>query len=359
MPQKLYKPSIEVIILTYNRAELFEQTLRSVCNQTYKDLTIKILNNGSTDNTEEVFNKIKSEYPNHKFGYLKLEENHLDDYYLQKRNEFITADYVIIFHDDDLMHPRYIEYLMKVIKKHPDVVLLGGKTNISYHPENIPWCKPQGKYVIGDVRDMAKWYYRGDTFSFPAICYKSKILKTTQWQGELYGNRGDFPFLMDVAEHGKVCELQDRFLHYRVHKGQDDHKLPTMQQRINLISKIADKLLSGDKECKDIFYGRIYNLCTQQGFINYDIAHKYHWTSPKTEKKFKKAHRYKKNLIKILFYKFMIFFMRRLKNRKKELKYARKYHKYSAKYKKYLELKTLEKGNNLNLFYYLKPDKKE
>lgn len=45
---------ISVIIPTYNRANLISQTIESVLNQTYSDLEIIVVDDHSTDNTEDV-----------------------------------------------------------------------------------------------------------------------------------------------------------------------------------------------------------------------------------------------------------------------------------------------------------------
>lgn len=298
-------PSIDVVVLTYNRAEFFEKTLRSVCDQTYPDFTVKVLNNGSTDNTEEVFNKVKAEYPHRKFDYLKLEENHLDQYFIDRKNEFITADYVIVFHDDDLMHPRYVEHLMKIIPEHPEFVILGGKTKISEHPEELEWDEPTGKFIIGDMRDMVKWYFIGDTMSFPAICYKSVWYKNTKYREDLYGNRGDFPFVMDIAEHGKVCRLEDRFLHYRLHKGQDTFNWPSMDKQINLIRKMADALLNDDKGYQDAFYRGIENVFIPDGYIDYKTALLNDWIRLPEKISGKKTKTYKIHLFKSYLYRLL------------------------------------------------------
>ena len=49
---------ISVIIPTYNRVEKMLRSLQSVMNQSYKDLEIIVVDDGSTDNTEEVINTI-------------------------------------------------------------------------------------------------------------------------------------------------------------------------------------------------------------------------------------------------------------------------------------------------------------
>ncbi|WP_054865024.1 glycosyltransferase family 2 protein [Methanosarcina barkeri] len=63
------KPKVSVIIPTYNREHLISRSIDSVLNQTYKDFEVIIVDDASTDNTEEL---IKKEYPT--LIYLRLKK---------------------------------------------------------------------------------------------------------------------------------------------------------------------------------------------------------------------------------------------------------------------------------------------
>lgn len=52
---------ISVVIPTYNRAKLIARSIESVLNQTYKDIEIIVVDDGSEDNTEEVVLNIKDD----------------------------------------------------------------------------------------------------------------------------------------------------------------------------------------------------------------------------------------------------------------------------------------------------------
>ena len=280
--------TLDILIITYNRAELFEKTLISVCEQTYKDFTIKVFNNGSTDNTKEVYEKVIEQYPNRRFEYLELEENHLDEYFLQKKNAFITAEYVIVFHDDDLMHPRYVEHLIPIIKANPNVVLLGGKRKVSTVPENLEWDEPQGDYVIGSAIDLAKWHFQGDTLCYPIVCYKSDILKKAKYEENRFGNRADIPFLIEIAKNGLVCELQDRFIHYRISENQTLNNIPTLEQRMNWLNYFAQHLLQGDEEAAEILKERTMDYCTRLGYLPFKEVLALEWMDDERKKSIQK-----------------------------------------------------------------------
>ncbi len=65
------EPLVTVIIPTYNRAKLIVSALNSIFAQTYQNYEILVMDDASTDNTEEVIRELHSE----KIRYYKLEKN--------------------------------------------------------------------------------------------------------------------------------------------------------------------------------------------------------------------------------------------------------------------------------------------
>lgn len=68
---KLEGPTVSVVIPTYNRAHLVSRAIQSVLNQTYQDFELIVVDDASTDNTEEVVKDFKD----NRIRYIYHDEN--------------------------------------------------------------------------------------------------------------------------------------------------------------------------------------------------------------------------------------------------------------------------------------------
>ena len=48
------KPKVSIIMTVYNEEEYIRESVTSVLNQTYKDFELVVVNDGSTDRTQEI-----------------------------------------------------------------------------------------------------------------------------------------------------------------------------------------------------------------------------------------------------------------------------------------------------------------
>jgi len=103
-------PTVSVIIPTYNRAHLVGRAIRSVLNQTYQDFELIVVDDGSTDNTEEVIRSFDDD----RIRYIRHDQNKGG---AAARNTGIKAargEYIAFLDSDDESLPENLEKKVKV-----------------------------------------------------------------------------------------------------------------------------------------------------------------------------------------------------------------------------------------------------
>lgn len=99
------EPLFSIITATYNRAYLLPRAVNSVLNQTYQNFELIIVDDGSTDNTENVCRS----FSDHRIRYHKQTPNRGVLAARNKAFDLATGDYVAILDDDDELVPQALE----------------------------------------------------------------------------------------------------------------------------------------------------------------------------------------------------------------------------------------------------------
>lgn len=131
-------PKVSVIVPTYNRAKYLKKCLDSILGQTLRDIELILVDDGSTDETEEVVDN----YYDERLKYFKRENHGIGN----SRNFGIknaNGAYLFFVDSDDYIESDCLEKLYKkVVSEDLDVVVSGfynfykdGKTDPFYIPK--------------------------------------------------------------------------------------------------------------------------------------------------------------------------------------------------------------------------------
>lgn len=113
---KKEKPIISVIITTYNRYARLKKAIQSVLEQTYQDYEIIIVDDASTDKTEDIVKDIISKNPQVIIKYIKRETNW--GCHSRPKNDGIKAaesKYIAYLDDDNIWYKDHLQALYKDI----------------------------------------------------------------------------------------------------------------------------------------------------------------------------------------------------------------------------------------------------
>ncbi|NIA23803.1 MAG: glycosyltransferase [Proteobacteria bacterium] len=167
-------PKVSVIIPTYNSAQYIAEAIESVLNQTYKNIEIIVVDDGSTDHTKE---KLKYFINNKQILYLYQQNRGASS----ARNVGIQkarSKYIGFLDADDKFQPQMIEYcLRELINNNNDLVsvdiyltYLSGEKEINREIQSYDWIErePQELFLkfleVGAIGGPHKALFKKDVF---------------------------------------------------------------------------------------------------------------------------------------------------------------------------------------------------
>lgn len=130
-------PRVSVIIPTYNCKEYVCEAVDSVLNQSFKDFELIIVNDGSTDGTEQVLKKYFEGFPD-KIKYIEQENKGIS----VARNIGIRAssgEFIAFLDADDLWLPEKLATQIVVFDTNPNVRFV--------HTNTYGFGGPEGTYL--------------------------------------------------------------------------------------------------------------------------------------------------------------------------------------------------------------------
>ncbi len=265
---------VSVIIPCYNQGRFLSKSIQSIREQTYSNIEIIIINDGSTDDTEN----IASSFPDVK--YISQENQGLPN----ARNRGIRESqgkYVAFLDADDWLYPDAIEKNVTLLEANPSIAFVSGSHSLFYEESGELKEDHHGEIIEKDFYTvMLERNYIGNPAT---VLY-------TKWILDL------FPF--DNSEKIKGCEDYDHYLKisrqfpvlhhngkisiYRKHTENMSDNYPmmlesvlhTLKRQEPFLQNDAEKLAfhNGMKRWKWIYLNNTYNLILSRGFRNIPIV---------------------------------------------------------------------------------------
>lgn len=128
------EPKISVIIPIYNTAKYLPRCLDSILNNTYRNLEIICINDGSTDDSAEILDEFAR-------SDARVQIIHKDNEGVSvARNtglKLATGDYIAFIDSDDWVHRQYFEVLIYCIQKYGADIAICRETNVSTFVEDV------------------------------------------------------------------------------------------------------------------------------------------------------------------------------------------------------------------------------
>lgn len=208
-----FTPLVSIVIPVYNGENYLEEAIESALNQTYKNIEIIVVNDGSTDNTDKIVQKYKD-----KIRYFKKENGGVASA-LNLAIEKMNGEYFSWLSHDDLYFEDKIEKQINFLSKQKDkdVVLFSNYILINDAGRKILKVSLNSKIFLKKPEYLLlRGCINGITLLIPKkafnICGKfNTSLRCTQdydlWHKMI--KKIDFVFIDDYLSKTRIHSMQD------------------------------------------------------------------------------------------------------------------------------------------------------
>ena len=207
-------PLVSVIIPTYNRAHFLRLTLESIVSQTYQNIEIFVIDDGSPNNEAEIVCK---EFA--KVSYCKINNSGGP---AKPRNVGIQkakGKYLAFVDDDDIWLPNKLEKQVQILEQNPEFGLVHGCCEVINNEGILQGKivgrpgKPEVKHGDVNMRMIGNW-----TVMMPTSFVRREVVdKVGYFNEEMPAAGEDVEFWTRCSFETKFYYLDNPMVYYRIH----------------------------------------------------------------------------------------------------------------------------------------------
>ncbi|HGT4322642.1 TPA: glycosyltransferase family 2 protein, partial [Neisseria meningitidis] len=231
------QPLVSVLICAYNVEKYFAQSLAAVVNQTWRNLEILIVDDGSTDGTLAIAkdfqkrdSRIKILAQAQNSGLIPSLNIGLDELAKSGMGEYIARTDA-----DDIAAPDWIEKIVGEMEKDRSIIAMGARLEVLSEEKDgnrLARHHRHGKIWKSRPEDIADFFPFGNP-----IHNNTMIMRRSVIDGGLRYNTErdwaeDYQFWYDVSKLGRLAYYPEALVKYRLHANQVSSKYSIRQHEI-------------------------------------------------------------------------------------------------------------------------------
>ena len=147
-------PLVSVLIPSYNHENYVQQTIKSIINQTYKNIELIVIDDGSKDSTFQKIQEMR-EICGQRFVNVifRSKANEGTCATFNKLIELSSGEYVYIIASDDLAKPDAISEEVKFLENNKDYALCTGNDEFIDSDGKVCYWKNDGQEITYDINE--------------------------------------------------------------------------------------------------------------------------------------------------------------------------------------------------------------
>ena len=242
---------VSIIIPVYNSQQFLKESLESIFNQTYSNIEIICVNDGSTDNSLHILQSYSE-----KITIISQKNQGLASALITGINN-MHGKWFKWFSPDDLMYSNTIETLVNCTKKHPNTIVYSNWKIIDEKGDELRDFSESNYNDLSDfeyyVRLLDGQQINVNTSLIPSILFEKCLIRNLDDPVAV-----DYDFFIRAAllHNVKFHLIEKPLIKYRIHSEQLSHK--NISKTLDYVSKIKFEIFQHlDKSIQNKFINEL------------------------------------------------------------------------------------------------------
>lgn len=268
---------VSVVISAYNYGHFITDALNALKHQTYKDIEVIVVDDFSTDDTQNiVMNWKKNNEKSFKyFTYLKLPRNCGAGWSLNIGFSISKGEFIVIHDADDVSHEKKIEKQVDFLREHEDTAMVGTgywtfKNDISEAHNGSGWLKYSPESIERSYKTSLT-----HCVSYGTIMLRAAILDEIIGCYKAIPVGNDMFFVNNIVKQNFLVDnIKENLFYVRQHKDQmskkiSSNKLESVMERRKKINGRVSVIMPFNKESNNLIVA--LNSIAEQSYNNIEI----------------------------------------------------------------------------------------
>lgn len=203
---------VTVIMPAHNAGRYIAQAVASVLDQTYRDLELLVIDDGSTDETGSILSRISDP----RLRVVRLPRNQglvaaLNEGLSRARGEFIAR-----MDADDVMRPGRLEKQVRFLDDHPRIDVVAGFVDLM-NPEGETtgtWGTDRATVSEAEIRAMMP---RTNCIAHPTVLLRRSALRGARYDPRMTEGEDWALWLRLLGDGARIAKIPEVLLSYRQH----------------------------------------------------------------------------------------------------------------------------------------------
>lgn len=204
-------PSLSIIMPVYNASQFVSEAIQSALNQTYKDLELIIINDGSSDNSKSI---IKS-FTDSRIKYFENKKNSGIVFSRNRGLKLANGEYIGMLDADDIAFPEKFEEQIAFLQKNTSFGMVGSWARF-IDKEGKP-ISGSWKLTASPERIPSIMFFK-NYFLQSAVLYRSSCIRNYTFKRG-FDILEDYLIWLEIIKDYKCWNLQKYLVSYRIHGG--------------------------------------------------------------------------------------------------------------------------------------------